>query len=252
MRSDKRGVLALSGARGRPHRADGARKRPRLACRQELMVRTHRHKFLLGRHRDRQPGAFARLQSFPEAADRCRHRLVRGDRRPPLNSTPKGASAFRRRAGAQGRPRREVSLESTLCGRRRPSRPGGPDQAGRGAEDGRYRHRCRGAAVDAGALRLRRRDIGRLRSPDPNRGGGVSAAFPAAADRRRGGRLDHLYVGKAACCRKGNFAQIISPSHLSYNLSYKVNCPAFIGANSIFKGLFRKLSDVNPPKMLRC
>ena len=38
LRSGKRSVVALSRARGRSRRADGARKRPGLACRQELVA----------------------------------------------------------------------------------------------------------------------------------------------------------------------------------------------------------------------
>ena len=45
VRSGERGVVALSRPRGRPHRADGARERPRLACRQKFLARRDRHQF---------------------------------------------------------------------------------------------------------------------------------------------------------------------------------------------------------------
>ena len=139
-----------------------------------------RHQFVLDRHRDRQSRPCARLPELSEAPDRSGHRPVPRHRRPACSAGGAGAGAFGRGAGAQGRSRRTVSVAASGRGGHRSYCRAATSRRHPGSGTRRQGRGGRGTAVDAVALRLRRRDHRRVRRSDRRCGCSVSAAFPAA------------------------------------------------------------------------
>ena len=195
VRSGQRGILALPRPRGRIGGADGARKRPRLACRPRLVARPQRHQFLLDRHRGGQSGAqpTAIRISPPAQIDAvialCRDIVGRHSIAPERVLAHSDTAPGRKIDPGEKFP--WAQLHAAGVGHYvEPS----PIRGGRFLTRRRARRTGRGAAVDAGALRLRRRDH-RARSTRPPKrwsppssgisGPSGSTASPTARPSRR-------------------------------------------------------------------
>ena len=88
--------------------------RARLARRPEPVGRRDRPQFLLDRHRDPQSRPRFRLSGFSRRRDAGGRGAVPRHPEPPRHSAAARARSFRRGAGPEARPRREIRLGSVL------------------------------------------------------------------------------------------------------------------------------------------
>ena len=122
VRSGQRGLVALPRLRRRIGGADGARKRPRLACRPRLVARP-RATSIPARSASRWsiPGTL-RLSGFRARPDRCGDRALPRHSRASFDRARAGAGAFGHGARPQDRSGREVSVGAAACRGCRPLR----------------------------------------------------------------------------------------------------------------------------------